>query len=442
MADRRDRERQDDDLLDARGWASQHESGGGRTSLKIPDGVKMLSIKKPGTYRLDIIPYVVGDRNPKAAKGKKYWHRTYWVHRNIGPHNDSYVCPVKEANERCPICEYVAAKLRDPDVSESEEKQLYAMRPKERQLFNVIDRDREDELVMVWDQSYHTFGKYVKGKLDRMDPDEDFHFFAHPERGYTLKIGASEESAGKMKYIDCADIEFKKRKPYDWSIVDQAHCLDDMVKLLDYDELKRIFLQAPKDDDDDKPAAKSGKSKPRDDDDNDDKPAAKSRKSSRDDDDDDLPPRRRTPRDDDDDDKPAPKKKARDDDDDDDKPAPKSRPLTAEDAGLEKGDLVTYKKMECEIVSVSKDGTSLKLQDEDGEILPGISPADCTKIDLRKPAPKKSRDDDDDDDDKPAPKAKTRKAADDDDDDDKPAPKKKAAKDDDDDDLPPPRRKR
>jgi len=250
----------------ARRRALEHTSEFARTSLEIPSGANMFSIKKPGSYRIDILPYKVGKGNPYADEGTLHYERTYWVHRGVGADEDTYVCPAKTAKKPCPICEYRAKLERD---SNADEELIRALAPKERQLFNVVDLAAQDRGVQIWDNSYHLFGKLLDSRIRNADDDEDFARFCELEGGLTLKLTAEEKSMGKNKFCDVTSIDFKPRKDdYTEEWLDACYCLDDIVKVLDYDSLRKIFLQTADVDeeelesDDDAPAKPTGRRLP------------------------------------------------------------------------------------------------------------------------------------------------------------------------------------
>ena len=317
----------------ARRRAANHTSGGASTTLRLPSGVEFFSPKK-GKYLVDILSYPVGKGNPWCEEGEMYFERTYFVHRNVGIENQSYICPRLTAELKCPICEYRAKLLKEG----ADKDLISSLKPQERQLWNVIDAtDRKQ--VMLWDISTFCFGAQLDGVINECDEDENFANFSDLEDGYTLKLGVDQESGQGFTFIKVNRIGFKPRKKnYDESILEKLYNLDDLLILLDYDKLNSIFLQMPSgkkteddddddDDDDDVDSKKSKKSKGK------KKTAPKPEPEEEDDDfdpEDDLD-------DDDDDDEPAPPKKGKkakkvededlddddlDDDDDDDEPAP------------------------------------------------------------------------------------------------------------------------
>ncbi len=447
--------------------AEQHKSGFTMTQIKIPDGMKRWRPEKEGTYRIDIIPYIVGKLNQKAEEGTLHYECTYQVHARIGAEENSYACLKRYFGKKCPICEQRVVLGRDP---EADDDAIKALMVKDRQLFLIIDHADREAGVQLWEASYHLFGKLLETKLKNADDDEYENFHSLTD-GMSLRITFEERSLGKNSpsFLDAKDIEFKKRKEqYEEDLLDDLPCLDELPIEMDYDKLREIMLQLgdDKDKDEDEPTPKKGagkKSKPKpaddddddDDEDDDDEPAPKKKSKPKPADDDDD-------EDEDEDDEPAPKKGAGkkskpaddededEDEDEDDEPAPKAKGK-GKASGFKVGDKVKHEEHgKCEIVHVSKEGDSYRIKDSEGETHYGIDADELTIIggsSKAKPA------DDDDDEDEPAPKAKGKKSKpapadddddedeDDDEDDDEPAPKsksksKKKDEDEDEDDIP------
>lgn len=259
--------------------AETHKTGFDNTAFEMPDDKKQFALKSDKAVRLDILPYEVGEGNPYADKGELHYERTFWIHRKIGVDQTSYVCLSKTCKEACPICEFRAKLMKDPDADEDLIKDLA---PKERQLFNVINTKDKNKGVQIWEISFHLFGKRLDTEIKNSDEDDKYENFAELEGGFTLKCGVEEKSFGGQSFYEVSSINFKPRSDdYDEDILAETTCLDDILIIKEYDELKEIFLQTTDDDDDDdddnekdkksKKSKKSGKKKDGDDDgDNDD----------------------------------------------------------------------------------------------------------------------------------------------------------------------------
>lgn len=420
-------------VVSAMKMAKEHKSGFSRTSIDKPEGVDFFSIKKEGSYRIDIIPYEVGERNPDADKGSLYFCRTYFAHPRIGVEEDTYLCLAKNFGKACPICEARTKMARDPDVDEEETK---ALMPKERQLFNVIDLAEPDKGIQIWDVSFHLFLKHLLNKIKSQDDGDGYDLFHDLEDGKTIKIGAEPKKFAGNTFFEFSNLEMKDRKtPYDESMIEEAHCLDDLLIEMEYDQLKAIFEGEVPDEDDS---------------DDDDEPKKPIKKKMVEEDEDDEPPVKKT----------AAKKKPPVEDDDEELPEADSDDLededepedsededdpTAEEKGIEQDAQVKHKTYGvCKVIRVSKDGTSLTLEDEDGELYKAVAPRDCTVIEeeaeeeeetpkkkapAKKPAKAVEEDESEDEDDLPAkPAAKKKPALEDWDDDTDELPVKKPTK--------------
>ncbi len=274
---------------------AQHRGGGEWTTLTIPDGVDIWQPKK-GSHRIDIVPFAVGKGNPYAAEGELYYERTYYIHRGVGPNNDSYICLAKTFDKPCPICEYRAKRAADPDA---DDKELKDLKPKERQLWLVHDRSDEGK-VKLWEFSHFLFGELLD--MQRRDAEDDERHVAEfddPDGGSQLKVSFEEKAFDGNSFLKAYNIDFRERKDgLPDGLLDHGICLDDLLKEVSYDRLKAIFHQEeesnepddgepeekpkrkkspPVEDDDDKEegpkkkktAPKKGKKKPVEDSDND-----------------------------------------------------------------------------------------------------------------------------------------------------------------------------
>lgn len=367
----------------------EHQSAGGKW-LKVPAGTTFFNPKETKTIRVTVVPYEVTEKgNPHCDPGYLYGERTAWCHFGIGPNQGSYVCNAKTYNTKCPVCEYRANLMKKG----GDEEQIKALAPKERQLWNVVDHKAEDKGVQLWDVSYHLFGKFLDNVINEAEPEEkdQFRAYVDPEEGCVIKATPIAKPNGRGgTFNEFSNIQLMPRsKPVNKEWLDAALNLDKLVPPVDYDELKKVFLQtedeAIDDEEDDKDDSDD------DDEDEDDKPTTRSGKA---------------------------KPKVEEEEDDEEEEEEEDDDPSAEDMGIEVGVMVTHKKWgTCKVTKVSGDGTSVRVKDKGGkgEERNGIAPKDLKVV----KADSDDDDEDDEDDDEPALK--------------KPAGKKPAAKDDNDD---------
>lgn len=257
---KKDRKKERSTAALAKRRAETHKAGYENTAFELPDGKKAFVLKSDKVVRLDIIPFEVGEGNPQADKDELYYERTYFVHPRIGTDQTSFVCLAKTCGEPCPICEFRGKLMKDPDADEDLIKDLG---PKERQLFNVINTKDRSAGVQIWDMSFHTFGKKLDYEIKNSDEDDGYENFAELKGGFTLKLGIDQRHYGSVAFFEVVAINFKPRvKDYDEDILEEATCLDDILIVKDYDELKEIFLQTVEDENEDEDEdKKKGKAK-------------------------------------------------------------------------------------------------------------------------------------------------------------------------------------
>tara|TARA_R110002020_G_scaffold12409_5_gene45484 strand:+ start:4345 stop:5211 length:867 start_codon:yes stop_codon:yes gene_type:complete len=238
MAKRKKKKRRE--LVNARKRAETRSSGFERTTTRTPEGMGYFQLKAAGMKRIDILPYVVKETNRFADAGQLHYEKTFYIHR-IGPNGDSHVCRKDTVNEKCPICEYRSKLERDPNADEELVKSL---RPKERQLFYVIDHDEPEKGVQLWDISYYLFGQHLDNRIRNSEEDDGFEAFFDPEEGMTLRLGIGEKSFAGRSYYEVQTVDFKpRREPIDPELYEDLPSLDEMIKVEGYDKLKSIFLQ-------------------------------------------------------------------------------------------------------------------------------------------------------------------------------------------------------
>ena len=361
----------------------QHQTGASWTTLKLPEGVELF---RPGDkrYKLDFTLYQVGSDNPYADEKQWYYERTYYTHRNIGIEDRSYVCPLKTAGKPCPICEERGKLASDSD---GDEDLIKALKPSQRQMFLVRDRDDMDKGVQLFDFNYWNFGRTLDELYKEADEDEmHIRDFDDPDKGSFLVVKFSEN---KPYGMECRSIEFRQRsKPLEGDLLDHGICLDEMLIIPEYDELRNHYFQVEKEE----------------------KPKSKAKKTTKDDDEDW------------DEDEPKPKAKSgkKAVKDDDEEPDRKTKPA------IEEGSMVLYDGAEYEVVRVSKDGTSLTLEDSEGDVVRAVDPAEVELVPPKRSAPGMKKDTKVD---QKTADAKRKSAADEEWDEDEPRPKRKPVKD-------------
>lgn len=215
--------------------------------LILPKNVGVFSPKPGETVKLDIVPYIVTDpkhpdRNEKeevAMVGDPWIRRPYLRHTGIGSNNDSYVC-LASIGKKCPICEYRAKLI----LEKADEKDIQALKSSKRILYNVvpIDHEKFEEKIHILDISFHNFQKLLNEELKTGNiPDT----YPNLEGGETLKTRFAAATVGDSKpFAQATRIDAIKRKEdYDEKILQKTANLDEVLKILSYDELRNALFE-------------------------------------------------------------------------------------------------------------------------------------------------------------------------------------------------------
>ena len=235
---------------------SQKQAEGGGLSILKPDVDVKIWRPNDGSHIIDIIPYITGKQNVEGDKpGKVHYTFHYYIHKNVGPNNDWYICPARTWGDPCPICEHRAKLL---DQGADYDSKIAPLNTKERNLYNIIcyDKNEEKKGIQIWDVSYHYFEKHVialSKKPARGGRKEKTVVFFDEEEGKSIAF-TIEPAKSKEDYPSFVGHSFDDRDyEIDEDILDEAHCLDELVHKPSYDELEKAFwgTKGPQDDVDD-----------------------------------------------------------------------------------------------------------------------------------------------------------------------------------------------
>jgi len=230
-------------LLDRMKKSQQQAEGG----MGVIRGDADVTIWRPGdgSHIIDIIPYEVGKYNVDGDEpGEVHYTFRYFLHRNVGPGNKLVICPLKTWGKDCPICE---ERQRLIDNGSDWEKMVKPLFPKERYIYNIVcyDRGEEKKGVQVWDVSNHYFQKHIitlSKKPTRGGRDEQNILFFDEEEGKSISF-TIEPAQSKDDFAEYVAHSFDER---DYTIsddlLDSAHCLDEIVEIHSYEDIKKMFF--------------------------------------------------------------------------------------------------------------------------------------------------------------------------------------------------------
>lgn len=204
----------------------KHATQQGGTFLSfIKDEYRTYSPKK-GDNAIRILPR-------DESEGADHYTEEVWVHYGIGPDSGSVLCPMKMAEEPCPICEEKQRLERKGDDEGSD-----ALRVTRRALMWIIDRKNEDQGPLLWSAAWTVDRDISKQAKDREtgryyfidDPVEGFDvYFDRDGEGLTTKYSGFQLSR-KASRVDPKYLDFIVSNP-----------LLDTLIFRSYEEIRKIF---------------------------------------------------------------------------------------------------------------------------------------------------------------------------------------------------------
>ncbi len=210
---------------------------------KLPEGI---GFWRPdfGDHLLDIIPFVAGEQHPRVPKERMAFNIDVWIHQNIGPMFDQFVCPQRMFKQPDPICNYMRGK-RLP------EKEWKAIAPKRRTVYLVWVHDtpeEEEKGLQIWEVAWWNFEKNVDEIAKNPKGGAPVPFSDYDE-GKTIafsikKSGTFTDSSGKerdsMDFVGHRFVDRDEAIPD--AILDQSFSLDECVNVHpNYDKMEEAF---------------------------------------------------------------------------------------------------------------------------------------------------------------------------------------------------------
>ena len=223
------------------------------------DEVKWFKPQSKVKNCIDILPYVITTKN--HPQGMKIGYEDYlldlFVHKNVGPRDDSFICLSKNFGKPCPICEEMARLSKEGKDDEAK-----AIKPSRRAVYNVIDLNNPDEGIQLFDVSHWLFEKELTEELKGCYTDGEIPIFSDLEEGMSIKFRGSDKVFKGNKYLEYKTFSFEDRdEDYDDKILDEVYPLDAMLVIPTYEEVYASFYGEDADEEEEeveeKPARRS-----------------------------------------------------------------------------------------------------------------------------------------------------------------------------------------
>jgi len=214
--------------------------------------VKFWSCKE-GDHLIDIIPYNIGENDPRLSKfskrnelqvGDPHYVLEVFAHYDVGPSEQSCICLAETYNKPCPICEHRKQLIKE-GADEGVVNELKVSRYP-RVIYNIVSLETADEEAKGI-QVFHTssylmetnLAKLAKGPVrpgqTGIDP---YIYFADPDEGKSISF--SREGKGQNTRFTAHRFLDRNYEIED-EILDAAYCLDDLIYIPTYDEVYEMY---------------------------------------------------------------------------------------------------------------------------------------------------------------------------------------------------------
>lgn len=200
-------------------------------------------IPTKGEHEIDIIPYEVGENDPRVVTGKLVkgdisYVLPLWIHQGIGVTRDNFVCLTQNYRKPCPICEYVENLRSLPDSEEDLIKDLYAKR---RVLYNIVVRDsvkEEEKNIQIMEIAHWFMERHLVG-IAKKPREGGFIPFSDPDIGKTIFFERSGAGKDNTNYVRHQFLD--RRAVISDEILASAFCLDSLIQVPTYNELYKVI---------------------------------------------------------------------------------------------------------------------------------------------------------------------------------------------------------
>lgn len=190
------------------------------------DGLKGFSVKEGTSYSVRFLP-------PTWDDAEHYGYDIY-VHYNIGPGNDQYLCLEKMYGKPCPICEE-----RKKAEAEGDAEYAKKLTPTKRVVVYLIDREAEKDGVKIWSMPWTLDRDISKIAVDKKTGE--LYEVDNPDEGYDVSF----EVTGKKPKIEYTGLQIARRASElgneDWLEFAVKNPISEQLISSTYDHIKSVF---------------------------------------------------------------------------------------------------------------------------------------------------------------------------------------------------------
>ncbi len=175
---------------------------------------------------------------PPTWKEANHYGLDIYLHYEVGPDKQTYLCLHKMKGEDCPICEE-----RDKATKEGDSEYADSLKPNKRVLVYMLDRNDEKEGLQVWSMPWTVDRDLCKLMVDKKTGE--LLPIDHPEEGYDVEF-ERKGKAQRTQYIGIAIARRESSLDND-AALEQAEelPLPDALHYFSYDHIQKAFSGSP-----------------------------------------------------------------------------------------------------------------------------------------------------------------------------------------------------
>lgn len=173
---------------------------------------------------------------PPTWPGARHYSKEVWVHNEIGPDKQSYLCLKENLGEACPLCE---------ERYSGSQKDSETLRPRTRNYIYLIDRYNEEMGPLLWAVSNQSDKEILSQSLIKRT--QQYLPIAHPIDGYDIEFSRDGQGI-KTRYNgfrvsrEPCPISENKDKMEDWIQYIDDNPIPEVLQYYPYAHIKEVYL--------------------------------------------------------------------------------------------------------------------------------------------------------------------------------------------------------
>jgi len=208
---------------------------------KIPNNLPFWKCGE-GRHEIDVVPFFAGKDHPEVAEGDLTYSVPVYIHREVGPTDEVYVCPKFNFASPCPICEYIE---KNKPLPKDEFTQIAVKQRTIYYIWSHDDQTQEKEGVQIWEVAKFFFADHIKeiSKGSPGDPGGGIVWSSDTKDGKRIVWTRKGSGQTNTQYLGHRLVERAEALP-DW-VLEQVETapLDGLIKMHPtYEEIYEAFF--------------------------------------------------------------------------------------------------------------------------------------------------------------------------------------------------------